>query len=157
MSNTEKVISDETKGRQLFGSFLQQKGIQYTCTTDQMDSVDMVITNKNGDKIVTEIKTRNPKFESYETFIFEQNKLLGMQQRMKELGAKAGIYVYIFGTHIYIYNIKDIVEQTELTYKWLPANSFGDGRKVQKAIYQFRKDLAFKKVQLDNNNKWIKL
>lgn len=38
----------------------------------------MIITNKNGDKIVTEIKTRNPKFESYETFIFEQNKLLGM-------------------------------------------------------------------------------
>ena len=126
MNNTEKVISDETKGRQLFGSFLQQKGIQYTCTTDQMDSVDMIITNKNGDKIVTEIKTRNPKFESYETFIFEQNKLLGMQQ-------------------------------TELTYKLLPANSFGDGRKVQKAIYQFRKDLAFKKVQLDNNNKWVKL
>ena len=37
---------------------------------------------------------------------------------MKELGAKAGIYVYTFGTHIYIYNIKDIVEQTELTHKW---------------------------------------
>lgn len=157
MSNKQKVISDENKGRQLLASFLEQKGIQYTCTTDQMDAVDMIITNKNGDKIVTEIKVRNEKYENYSTFFFEEAKYQGMTKRMKQLDAKAGLYVCIFGTHIYIYNIEKIVMQTPLTYEWLPANSFGDGVFRNKGIYNFRKDLAFVKVQLGNNNKWVKL
>ena len=39
-----------------------------------MDAVDMIITNKNGDKIVTEIKVRNEKYENYSTFFFEEAK-----------------------------------------------------------------------------------
>lgn len=106
---------------------------------------------------MVEIKTRNEKYENYSSFYFEQVKYKGMAKRMKEEGAKGGVYVCIFGTHIYFYNIKTIVEQTPLSYKWLPANSFGDGINVSKAIYDFKKDLAFRKIRLDENNKWIEL
>ena len=117
----------------------------------------MIATDKKGQKIVVEIKTRNEKYENYPTFYFELVKYEGMVKRMKEEGAVGGLYVCIFGTHIYIYSIKTIVEQTPITYKWLPANSFGDGTFKSKAIYDFKKDLAFRKIQLDNNNKWIEL
>lgn len=122
-----------------------------------MDSVDMIITDKNGKKLVVEIKTRNKKYENYSSFYFEKVKYDGMTKRINELGAVGGIYVCIFGTHIYFYNIKTIVEQTPITYKWLPANSFGDGISKSKAIYDFKKDLAFRKIQLDEKNKWVKL
>ena len=117
----------------------------------------MVVTDKKGKKLVVEIKTRNEKYENYPTFYFERMKYEGMIKRMNEEGAVGGVYVCIFGTHIYFYNIRTIVDKTPITYKWLPANSFGDGISKSKAIYDFKKDLAFRKIQLDNNNKWIEL
>ena len=157
MNNREKVEQDESKGRQLLASFFKQEKIKYTCTTDITDSIDMIATNKKGQKKVVEIKTRNEKYENYPTFYFEQVKYEGMIRRMKEEGAVGGLSVCIFGTHIYIYNIQTIVEKTPITYKWLPVNSFGDGISKSKAIYDFDKDLAFIKIQLDENNKWIEL
>ena len=156
--NTNSIVKQaEEKGRKLLASFFDQRNIAYKNTTDQMDAVDMIITDKNGKKAVVEIKCRNEKYEKYPTLFFEEKKYKGMLKRMQDLGVSAGLYVCIFGTHIYIYNIQDIVDNTQITYKYLPANSFNDGTFETKAIYDFRKDLARTKVQLDNNNKWIKL
>ena len=157
MTNIQKVNKCEEEGRQLLASYFDQQGIQYECTTNITDQIDMIATDKKGQKIVVEIKTRNEKYENYPTFYFELVKYEGMVKRMTEEGAVGGLYVCIFGTHIYIYSIKTIVEKTPITYKWLPANSFGDGTFKSKAIYDFKKDLAFRKIQLDNNNKWIEL
>ena len=155
MNPKEIVEQCENEGRTLFASYLDQENYQYEGTTDPSDPIDMIVTNKKDKKIAVEIKTRTPYYEQFPTYFLEEMKYKGMKKRMKEIGAKVGLYVCIFGTHIYIYNIEDIVSNTPITYRKLPKNSFG-GELVDKAIYDFDKTLVFKKIQLDND-KWIKL
>jgi hypothetical protein len=40
-------------------------------TTDEYDSVDIFFTSKKGNKVAVEVKTRDPKYEGYPTYILE--------------------------------------------------------------------------------------
>lgn len=137
-------------------SFLQQMGIKdINPTTDEYDSVDIFFTSKKGNKVAVEVKTRDPKYEGYPTYILEQIKYDGMKERMNESGATIGLYVFIFNNHIYIYNIDDIVASTQPVAARMKANSFSNRYKT-KQIYYFNKEIAFVKAQ-QIDNKWIKL
>lgn len=137
-------------------SYLQQIGItDITPTTDEYDSVDLFFTSKKGNKVAVEVKTRDPKYEGYPTYILEQIKYDGMKERMNESGATIGLYVFIFNSHIYIYNIEDIVASTEPVASRMKANSYSN-RYKSKQIYYFDKDLAIMKAQF-TNNKWKRL
>lgn len=146
----------EQNGRAIMISYLQQIGItDINPTTDEYDSVDLFFTSKKGNKVAVEIKTRDPKYEGYPTYIMEQIKYDGMKERMNKAGATIGLYVFIFNNHIYIYNIEDIVASTDPVAAQMKANSYSDRVKT-KQIYYFDKDLALVKAQL-TNNKWTKL
>lgn len=56
----------------------------------------------------------------------EDLKYRGMKDRMKESGATVGLYVFIFNSHIYIYNIEDIVASTEPVASRMKANSYSN-------------------------------
>lgn len=156
MTAQQQCQKYEQNGRAIMISYLQQIGItDITPTTDEYDSVDLFFTSKKGNKVAVEVKTRDPKYEGYPTYIMEQIKYDGMKERMKESGATIGLYVFIFNNHIYIYNIEDIVASTEPVAAQMKANSYSN-RYKSKQIYYFDKDLALVKAQL-TNNKWIKL
>lgn len=156
MTAKQKCQNDEQKGRAIMISFLQQMGIKdINPTTDEYDSVDIFFTSKKGNKVAVEVKTRDPKYEGYPTYILEQIKYDGMKERMNESGATIGLYVFIFNNHIYIYNIDDIVASTEPVASRMKANSFSNRYKT-KQIYYFDKEIAFVKAQ-QIDNKWIKL
>ena len=76
-----------------------------------------------------------------------------MKERMKESGATIGLYVFIFNSHIYIYNIEDIVASTEPVVSIMKANSYSDRIKT-KQMYYFDKDLALVKAQLTYNKRF---
>lgn len=154
MTAHQKCQNYEQNGRAIMISYLQQIGItDITPTTDEYDSVDLFFTSKKGNKVAVEIKTRNPNYENFDTFILEQIKYDGIKKRMQEENANIGLYVNIFGDHLYIYNIEDIIaESVNVVMK---ANSYSN-RVKQKDIIYFDKDKAIIKAQL-NDNKWIKL
>lgn len=151
-----KVVEQcEKKGRTTFISFLQQIGItDITPTTDEYDSVDLFFTSKKGNKVAVEVKTRDPKYEGYPTYIMEQIKYDGMKERMKESGATVGLYVFIFNSHIYIYNIEDCAKGEKQT-RVLPKNHFSNEKTV-KDMFFFRKDKALVMAQYVDN-KWTRL
>lgn len=156
MTAQQKCQKDEQRGRAIMISYLQQIGItDITPTTDEYDSVDLFFTSKKGNKVAVEVKTRDPKYEGYPTYILEQIKYDGMKERMNESGATIGLYVFIFNSHIYIYNIEDIVASTEPVASRMKANSYSN-RYKSKQIYYFDKDLAIMKAQF-TNNKWKRL
>lgn len=156
MTAQQKCQNDEKRGRAIMISYLQQIGItDITPTTDEYDSVDLFFTSKKGTKVAVEVKTRDVKYEGYPTYIMEDLKYRGMKDRMKESGATVGLYVFIFNSHIYIYNIEDIVASTEPVASRMKANSYSN-RYKSKQIYYFDKDLAIMKAQF-TNNKWIRL
>lgn len=145
----------EKKGRATFISFLQQIGIKdIQPTEDEYDQVDLFFTSKKGNKIAVEIKTRDKKYEYYDTYMMEEIKYNGIKQRMKEEGAQAGLYVYIFDNHIYIYNIEDCAKGEKQT-RVLPKNHFSNEKTV-KDMFFFRKDKALVMAQYVDN-KWIRL
>lgn len=151
MTAQQKCQNDEQKGRAIFISYLQQIGTtDITPTTDEYDSVDLFFTSKRGNKVAVEVKTRDPKYEGYPTYIMEETKYRGMKDRMAEAGATIGLYVFIFNNHIYIYNIEDIVASTQPVSSRMKANSYSDRVKT-KQIYYFDKDLAIMKSQIIDN------
>ena len=156
MTAHQKCQNYEQNGRAIMISYLQQIGTtDITPTTDEYDRVDLFFTSKRGNKVAVEVKTRDPKYEGYPTYIMEQIKYDGMKARMKESGATIGLYVFIFNSHIYIYNIEDVVASTQPVASIMKANSYSDRVKT-KQMYYFDKDLAIMKAQL-TDNKWTRL
>ena len=157
MSTEQLIKNNDERGKELVKILLQQIGAtEIEVTQDQFDSVDMFFKSKRGQRVAVEVKNRAPKDEHYSTYLLELGKYLGIKQRMHDKGATVGLYAYIFGDHLYLYNIEDIVANTALQRDCkVKANGYSN-RWTTKDMYYFDKELYLAKFELVDG-KWHKL
>lgn len=149
-------INCENKDRQQFQQLMNDFGkTDIEFTQGRFDPIDAVYKTKSGKIIAIELKGRNDKYEHYPTYFFEQTKYDGIKQRMSELNADYGIYVYLFSNKIYMFDIEKIVSSTQSRQRLMPRNNVTD-EKVYKEVYEFNKNIAFA-VFIKDNNKWKKV
>jgi hypothetical protein len=111
-----KIASAEEKGRSIFEKFLIKRGItDYKFSEDEYSVYDVELTDKNGNKIIGEIKNRSEVYAKYDDMLIEAKKY----KALKELGAKTGampIYINTYGDNIDKIKISDSLNNMQIPF-----------------------------------------
>lgn len=137
----------ELVGRKKLKKFLTDRGItDIQFTEGDYDRIDCFFT-KEGKRVGVEIKDRSPRYEGYDTYIMEKQKL----DYMDELQSKGETYscwmVYFFSNNMYLFRYRDIKrlieeDKVKVEGKWLPNSTVHKTKEVCKDTYLLPKKHA---------------
>lgn len=155
-----EFIASEIKGRSLFKSILDQLGIQQQHPSkDLYDTIDYYYTNKKGEEVGVEIKTRDQKYLSYTTHFLELAKFTSIISRLDKQDFKKALYVNFFGEDIaYIYSLDSVrkgIQQGKIKLSSITCNktTAANNGKVPKDIIEI--PLVFGIRLEKKEDKWI--
>ena len=139
----------EIIGRQKLQQFLLNKGVtDIQFTKGDYDRIDCFFKYK--DKVVgVEIKNRNPRYESYDTYIMEKQKLDYMDILQNNGTTNNCWMVYFFGDTMYLFSYRDIKKMIAdkvvvLESKSLPNSTVYKTKDIDKETYLLPKQYAKK-------------
>ena len=146
----------ENIGRKKLQQFLTTKGVtDINFTKGEFDRIDCFFTYK-GKTVGVEIKDRSPKYEDYDTYIMEKQKLDYMDSLQTSGNTYSCWMVYFFGNNMYLFKYRDIKKLIkdgviELENKYLPNSTVYKTKDVCKVTYLLPKKYA-NKFKIDYNN-----
>ena len=147
MNNFQK---SEQKGRQLFQSFLDQKGGKGQPTIDEFDRVDYYFTLKDK-KAVAEIKVRNTFYSDY---MIETDKYNALLKRKKDNNLDGAVYVCFYENSMYIFQTSTIKKYGTRQWKWCKRTTAEDNGYCRKDVILVPTDKAIRFDLI--NGKWEK-
>lgn len=139
----------ELIGRQKLQQFLLSKGVtDIYFTKGDYDRIDCFFKCK-GKVVGVEIKNRNPRYESYDTYIMEKQKLDYMDILQNNGTTNNCWMVYFFGDTMYLFSYRDIKKMIAdkvvvLESKSLPNSTVYKTRDIDKETYLLPKQYAKK-------------
>lgn len=100
----------ETEGRLLLKDILEQfKVKKIIFNPDQYGHWDAAYRDKDDNRVLVEIKTRDVKYESYETHLMQQDKFNWLKDAQKEKRMDKVLYINFFGdSSCYVYDLEEI-------------------------------------------------
>ena len=105
----------ELKGREIFQTYLDTKGIKGNYTKDKLNSVDCYFDSK-GKKFVAELKVR---YDYYDDFMIEVAKLEALLYKKKKQNLDVAFYICFFENRMYVWDTNTILKYaTEPRLKW---------------------------------------
>ena len=104
----------ELKGREIFQTYLDTKGIKGNYTKDKLNSVDCYFDSK-GKKFVAELKVR---YDYYDDFMIEVDKLKALLYKKQQYNLNCAYYVCFFGNSMYMFTTDTIKNTGTFTQKW---------------------------------------
>lgn len=109
----DKCDIKELEGRKLLAEIKEQLQItKLIFNRDKYGHWDAIYKNKDKQNVLVEIKTRDKKYENYDTHLMQQNKFDWLREAQKHQKVDKILYINFFGNNsCYIYDLDDIEEK----------------------------------------------
>lgn len=147
-----KFLENEKIGRELWFNFCQCKKLGTNEFTKNIyDTIDSILTTKNGYKVAVEIKVRDVKYLDYDTHLLEASKLKSMLK-----ASKNALYVNFFGDNDLIIYDKNAFQNAVAETKACRRKSSVKSDYIDKEVLFLDSKLGIRYTK-DEEGDWIKL
>lgn len=120
---TKASIENERIGRELFQVFIDQfpNELEWTPTNNIHDYIDGIVRYHENNYSAVEIKTRNKKYENYDTYLMELDKYINVRNRMRSEKCHTIWYVNFFDKDsLYIFDFRKFnPNELKITEMWV--------------------------------------